>query len=81
MAQVVTITSQGQLTIPQSVRERFGITGSTKAILKVEGHTIVVEPKHDFWALGGAAKSKVKLTDAQLKRARKSFEKEWPRHL
>ncbi len=81
MSQIVTITSQGQLTIPQAIRARYGISGSTKAILKIEGNTIVVEPKHDFWALGGAAKSKIKLTDAQLKRARKSFEKEWPRHL
>lgn len=81
MSQIVTITSQGQLTIPQAIRERFGISGSTKAIMKIEGHAIIVEPKHDFWALGGAAKSKVKLTNAQLKRARKSFEKEWSRHL
>lgn len=81
MGQVVTITSQGQLTIPQSVRERFGISGSTKAILKVEGHTIVVEPKHDFWALSGSLKSKIKLTDAQLKQARKSFTATWARRI
>ena len=81
MSQIVTITSQGQLTIPQTVRERFGISGSTKAILKIEGHTIVVEPKHDFWALSGSLKSKVKLTDAQMKLARKSFEKEWSRKI
>ena len=79
MEQVVTITSQGQLTIPQSVRERFGISGSTKAILKIEGNTIIVEPRHDFWALSGYLKSKVKLSDAQLKRARKAFEKQWSR--
>lgn len=81
MGKIVTITSQGQLTIPQSIREHFGISGSTKAILKVEGHTIVVEPKHDFWSLSGSLKSRIKLSDAQLKRARKAFEKEWPRHL
>ena len=32
---------------------------------------------HEFWSLSGSMKSKVKLTDAQLKRARKMLEKQW----
>ncbi len=33
----------------------------------------------DFWALSGSLKSKVKLTNAQLKRARRTFETQWAR--
>ncbi|MFC1790724.1 AbrB/MazE/SpoVT family DNA-binding domain-containing protein, partial [Patescibacteria group bacterium] len=34
MPQLVSITSQGQLTIPKSMRESFGIKGATKATIK-----------------------------------------------
>lgn len=81
MQQVVTITRQGQLTIPRSVRKHFGINGSTKAALRTEGNFIVVEPKRDFWSLPGSLKSTVKLSDAQLKRARRTFAKNWPRKI
>ncbi len=78
---IVTITSQGQLTIPRGVRRRFGITGSTKAVLRTEGKTIIVEPKSDFWSLAGSIKTSVRLSDRQLKAARAAFEKEWARKL
>lgn len=35
--------------------------------------------KRNFWTLSGILKSKVKLTDVQLKNARKAFEVKWPR--
>lgn len=77
MRQVVTITRQGQLTIPQSVRSLFCLQGSTKALLRTEGHRIIVEPQGDFRSLSGSLKSRVKLTDAQLKKARATFAKTW----
>ncbi len=81
MEQIVTITRQGQLTIPQKVRQYFGMKGSTKAILRVRGLALVVEPKRDFWSVGGSLRSRVKLSDAQLKRARRSFAKDWARRV
>lgn len=33
----------------------------------------------DFWTLSGSLKSKVKLTDTQMRRARKTFETQWAR--
>lgn len=81
MEQVVTITSQGQLTIPRSVRKHFGMVGSTKASLHLEGNAIVVKPKNDFWSLAGVLSSSKHLTDAQLKRARKTFSKQWKRQM
>ena len=75
--QLVSITSQGQLTIPKDFREALGITSQAKAEIKVEGDELVVKPKKDFWSLGGSLKSKVILTDKQLRQARKAFETSW----
>jgi AbrB family looped-hinge helix DNA binding protein len=77
MQDVVSITSQGQLTIPKAIRKALGITGPVKATVRLEGDTLVVEPKADFWALSGSLKSGVKLSDAQLRRARDKFSDDW----
>lgn len=77
--QIVSITRQGQLTIPKGILKKFGIGKGAKAALWQEGKTIVVEPKKDFWQLGGSLSGKIKLSDAQLRKAREAFEKEWPR--
>ena len=77
MNYVVSITSQGQLTIPKAIRESFDISRASKAVVKRIGNKIVVEPKSDFWSLGGSLKSKIKLTDKQLREARLSFGKNW----
>ena len=79
MDKVVTITRQGQLTIPRFLLRQFGITVSTKAIVRTEGNTIIVEPKNDFWSFKGALRSRVKLSDAKLRLARKAFTKHWAR--
>lgn len=77
MQQVVSITSQGQLTVPKSFRRQLGITSETKAEIRLEGGALIVKPKKDFWSLGGSLKSKIKLTDKQLKQAKKTFETSW----
>lgn len=77
MNYIVTITSQGQLTIPKDLLRHFGIEGSTKAKLVRDGDKIIVEPKNDFWSLAGSLKSSVKLSDEQLRQARKEFSKTW----
>ncbi|NCN82408.1 MAG: AbrB/MazE/SpoVT family DNA-binding domain-containing protein [Candidatus Pacebacteria bacterium] len=77
MQNTVSITSQGQLTIPKAIRELFGILGSAKATIQVVDDTIIVKPKKDFWSLEGSLASDIKLTDKQLKEARKKFETTW----
>lgn len=77
MLQVVSITSQGQLTIPKDFRELLGITSQTKAEITLDGDELVVKPKKDFWSLGGSLKSKIRLTDQQLRQARKALETSW----
>ncbi len=77
MQKVVSITSQGQITIPSEIRQLFGITTATKAVLSVKKNQIVIKPKDEFWSLQGSLKSDVKLTDGQLKAARENFSRKW----
>ena len=76
-SQIVSITSQGQITIPKFIRRDFGITGPVKALISKAGDKIVVQPKQNFWQLAGVLNSKIKLNDAQLKKARTAFGKNW----
>ena len=79
MEQIVSITSQGQLTIPKEILRSFGISGGVKAVIKREDELIIVEPKSDFWSLSGSLKSAVSLNDRELKEARNQFAKKWPK--
>lgn len=80
MQQIVSITSQGQISIPKLMLQNLGIYGATKAIAQKVGNTIVVSPKKDFWSLAGSLKSNIILDDDQLKKARESFSKDWARN-
>jgi AbrB family looped-hinge helix DNA binding protein len=53
MDKLVTITSQGKVTIPKSLREEFGIQGVTKATINKVKAGNLVRPKKDFWSLSG----------------------------
>ncbi|MBI2050187.1 MAG: AbrB/MazE/SpoVT family DNA-binding domain-containing protein [Parcubacteria group bacterium] len=79
MNQIVSITRQGQLTIPKSMRARFGIKGAAKALIQEQGNRMVVQPTDDFWSLEGSLKSPVSLSDRELRSARDAFVKQWPR--
>lgn len=81
MPRIATITRQGQLTIPKSLRDSFGITGARKVRIRKQGNTMVIEPKDDFWTLPSSLRSPVALTDAELASAKKTFVKKWPRQL
>lgn len=76
---IVSITSQGQLTIPKFIRKSFGIEQGAKAVVWKEGEQIVVLPKRNFWSLSGALRSEISLSDADLRKARKDFARKWPR--
>lgn len=78
MQHIVSITSQGQLTIPKKLLKEFGITGATKAVVEKRGSQLIVKPKQkSFWSLGGSLRSDITLTDEQLREASKQFEKDW----
>lgn len=79
MQVIVSITSQGQVTIPKEMRDVFGITGSTRALARRVGKQIIIEPQTDFFDLAGSLGGKIKLSDKELREARNEFSKKWPR--
>ena len=79
MKSIVSITSRGQVSLPRQLLKEFGIVGHSKAYVRKVGKSIVVEPRKGFVSLSGSLRSRVRLTDAALKKARRSFSKDWPR--
>ena len=77
MQYVVSVTSQGQLTIPMEIRKKLGLMDKAKAIISQEGDTLIVKPKDSFWSIAGSLASDITLTDEELKNARASFSKDW----
>lgn len=60
MQQIVTITSQGQITIPASMRRAISLNDYNKALVKTEEKRIIIEPIVDIMSLGGIIKHKRK---------------------
>ena len=54
MSHIVSITSQGQISIPAKLRRELGLDKKKKALVKREGDRIVIEPAKDFLELGGS---------------------------
>lgn len=71
MTYTVTITSQGQISIPAKIRRKFGFDKTGKALVYVEDKKIIIEPTRNFLELEGAFKSKIKISP---KEAREKFE-------
>jgi len=53
MQQLVTITKQGQITIPASFRRHLGLDKFPKALVKVQNSQIILEPIPDLLSMGG----------------------------
>ena len=60
MAHTVSITSQGQISIPAKIRRELGLEKRKKALVSVENGKMVVEPVQDFLELRGAIKTNKK---------------------
>lgn len=60
MNNIVSITSQGQISIPAALRRKYGLDKSKKALLSEEENKIVIEPVQDFLELGGSLKTNKK---------------------
>lgn len=58
MQQIVSITSQGQITIPASIRRLLGLDKYPKASIRAEGKKIIIEPVPNILSLGGLLKDK-----------------------
>lgn len=77
MNYLATITSKRQLTIPADLYKQLAFQKGQKVLVSRMADGIKVEPKKDFWQLSAGMKSKIKLTDKQLRRARDSFATNW----
>lgn len=53
MEGIVSITSQGQLTIPARIRRSLGLDKGGKAVVKIEDGKATVEPLKDFMDMAG----------------------------
>ncbi len=73
MTYTVTITSQGQISIPAKLRRKLGLDKSNKALIREENGELVVKPIKDFTELAGSlkeyAKGKKPLTNGELHEA------------
>lgn len=58
MTYTVSITSQGQISIPAKIRRELGFSKKKKAIVSVQDGKMIVEPVKDFLELGGSLHEK-----------------------
>ncbi len=72
MIYTISITSQGQLSIPAKIRRELGFSKTNKAIVSVDKGKLTLEPVKDLLTLKGSLKTSIKANPKQL---RKSFEK------
>ena len=73
MTHSVSITSQGQISIPAQIRRELGLSKSSKAIVSVENGKMMVEPVKDFLELAGSLKHARK-SKVPFRKMREAFE-------
>lgn len=67
MIYTVSITSQGQISIPAKIRRKLGLKSGKKALVSLKNNEIIVKPVKDFLELGGSLKTNKKpLSNHQL---------------
>ena len=54
MSYIVSITSQGQMSIPVKIRRELGFSTKKKALVSIENGKMIIEPVRDFLELAGA---------------------------
>ena len=60
MTYAVSITSQGQITIPVAIQRKLGLLKKQRAIVSIENGKMVVSPVKDLLELGGSLKTNKK---------------------
>lgn len=79
--QIVSLTSQNQISIPINMSRVWGKIKPKKLMVTLVGEELRIKPVADFRLLKGLLKSDIKLTDKQLSDAKGEFEKKWPRKI
>ena len=68
MTFTVSITSQGQISIPAKIRRELGLNKKQKAIVSVENGKMLLEPVKDILELAGSIKTNKKPLSPQKMR-------------
>lgn len=67
MTYTVSITSQGQISIPVKIRRKLGMEKNRTAIVREQNGKLIIEPVKDFLEYAGSLKTNKKpLSNAQL---------------
>lgn len=79
MPYLVSITSQGQISIPAKIRRELKLSEKRKALVTTDGQRVLVEPVEDIFALEGVLAHKAikgKSIDQIIEIEEKAWEKE-----
>jgi AbrB family looped-hinge helix DNA binding protein len=71
--QYVSITSQGQITIPAKFRKLLGLNKATKAVVNIENNKLVIKPASSLMDLEGILEHKALKLPAQEIRKREKM--------
>jgi len=67
MTYTVSITSQGQISIPAPIRRKLGMNKFRKALVTEKEGRVTIEPFRDFLELQGSVKTDKKITSRQIR--------------
>lgn len=69
MTYIVSITSQGQMSIPAPIRRKLGMDRSKKAAITERDGKLLIEPVKDLLDLKGSLKTNVKSSPKKIREA------------
>lgn len=69
----VTITSQGQISIPVQLRRKIGLAKHRKALVSESKGKLIVEPVKDLLELRGSFKTNIKSSPKQIREAFENY--------
>lgn len=69
MTYTVSITSQGQISIPAPIRKKLGLDKLKKAVVSEKDGRLLIEPVRDLLELKGSLKTSISASPKQLREA------------
>jgi len=73
MTNIVSITSQGQISIPAKMRRQLGLNKTKKALISIQDDRLLVEPVRDFIEMGGTLKTNLKISSREIRQAFENY--------
>lgn len=65
MTQLSTVTTKGQVTIPVSIRQKWGIKPQERVVFIESEDAVELKPAVDFFSLKGSVKSRKRYADSR----------------